>query len=87
MQSSRRDLLNDMAEHRPILKNNQNMFHPRFGLTPKTGIAFPTRGVLPVPCMSPVFHLSSPGRDQRQRISRFKAHYLSQPGEQSGLTH
>jgi len=24
IESSRRDLLNDMAEHRPILKNNQN---------------------------------------------------------------
>jgi len=24
MESSRRDLVNDMAEHRPILKNNQN---------------------------------------------------------------
>ena len=24
MESSRRDLLNDMAEHRPILKNDQN---------------------------------------------------------------
>jgi len=24
MESSRRELLNDMAEHRPVLKNNQN---------------------------------------------------------------
>ena len=40
MESSRRDLLNDMAENMPILKNNQNTCHPRF--TPKTGIAFPT---------------------------------------------
>jgi len=37
MESSRRDLLNDMAEHRPILKDNQNMYDPRFGFTPKTG--------------------------------------------------
>jgi len=37
--SSRRDLLNDMAEHMPILKNNLNTLHPRFGYTPKTGIA------------------------------------------------
>ena len=44
MESSRRDLLNDMAEHRPILKNNQNTYHPRFAFTPKTGIAFPKRG-------------------------------------------
>jgi len=27
MESSRRYLLNDMAEHRPILKNNQNMHY------------------------------------------------------------
>jgi len=41
MESSRRDLLNDMAEHKPILKNNQNTYHTRFGFTPKTGVAFP----------------------------------------------
>jgi len=40
MESSRRDFLNDMAEHRPILKNNQNTYHTRFGFTPKTGIEF-----------------------------------------------
>jgi len=38
MESSRRDLLNGMAEHGPILKNNQNTYHPRFGFTPKTGV-------------------------------------------------
>ena len=41
MESVRRDLLNDMAEHRCILKSNQNTYHPRIGFTPKTGIAFP----------------------------------------------
>jgi len=41
MESSRRDLSNDMAEHRSILKNNQTTYHPRFGFTPKTSIAFP----------------------------------------------
>ena len=46
MERSRRDLLNDMAEHRPILKNNQNTYHPRFGSTPKTSIAFPKTLVL-----------------------------------------
>ena len=35
MESFRRDLLNDMAEHRPILKNNQNTYYPRFSFTPK----------------------------------------------------
>jgi len=46
MGSSRRDLLNDMVEIMATLKNNQNMHHPRFGCTPKTGIAFPKTGVL-----------------------------------------
>jgi len=45
MESSQRDLSNDMAEHTPILKNNPNTWHPRFGFTPKTGIAFPKRGL------------------------------------------
>jgi len=40
MESSRRDLLNGMAEHMPILKNNQNTYHPRFCLAPKTGFLF-----------------------------------------------
>ena len=31
MESSRRDFLNNMVEQMPILKNNQNMSHPRFG--------------------------------------------------------
>jgi len=39
MESSHWDLLNGMAEHRPILKNNQNTYHPRFGFTPKTRMA------------------------------------------------
>jgi len=39
-ESFRRDLLNDMAERRPISKNNRNTYHPRFGFTPKTGKAF-----------------------------------------------
>jgi len=39
MESSRRNLLNDWAEHRSILKNNQNMYHPPVGFTPKTGMA------------------------------------------------
>jgi len=43
MESSRRDLSKDMAEERCILKNNQNKHHPRFGFTPKAGIAYPKR--------------------------------------------
>jgi len=39
MESSRRNLLNDVAQHRPIVENNQNTHQPRFGFTPKTGIA------------------------------------------------
>jgi len=45
MESSRRELLNDMAERKIILKNNQNTHHPRLGFTPKTGIAYPKTGV------------------------------------------
>jgi len=48
MESSRRDLLNDMAEHRSILKNNQNTFYPRFCFTPKPGTELPETGVLTV---------------------------------------
>jgi len=44
MESSRRDLLNDIDEQRPILINNQNTYHPLYGLTPKTGLAFPKMG-------------------------------------------
>jgi len=44
MESSRRDLWNDMDEHMPFLKNNQNTYHPRFGSTPKSGMAFPKKG-------------------------------------------
>jgi len=36
MESSRRDLLIDMAKRRPILKNNQNTYHPHFGFTPNS---------------------------------------------------
>jgi len=46
MESSRRDLSNDMTEHKPSLKNNQNTYYPRFGFTPKTGMVFPNTGVL-----------------------------------------
>jgi len=46
MESSRRDLLNDVAEHMSILKNDQNTHYPRFSFTPKTGIAFPLTVVL-----------------------------------------
>jgi len=50
MESSRQDLFNDMAERRPILKNNQNTYQPHLGFTPKTGIAFPKAGVLFLLC-------------------------------------
>jgi len=46
MESSRRDLLNDRAEPRSILKNNQNTYYPHYSFTPTTGIAFPETGVL-----------------------------------------
>ena len=46
MKSSRRDLLNDVAERRSILKNNQNTYHPRFGFIPKLSTELPKMGVL-----------------------------------------
>jgi len=46
MESSRRDLLNNVAEHRSIVKNNLNAYYSRFSFTPKTGKAFPKAGVL-----------------------------------------
>ena len=39
-ESSRRDLVNDMAERRSILKNNQNTYYPSFKCIPKTALAF-----------------------------------------------
>jgi len=46
MKSSRRDLSNNMAEQRPILKNNENTHYPRFNFTPQTGTAFPKTDIL-----------------------------------------
>jgi len=47
MKSSRRDLLNDMAEHIAILKNSQNTYHPfwfhtqnRYGIPKNGGFVF-----------------------------------------------
>jgi len=44
MGSFHRELLNDMAERRPILKNKLITYHLRFGFTLKTGIAFSKAG-------------------------------------------
>jgi len=38
MESSRRELLNYMAEHKSILKNDQNTYGLRFIFTPKNNI-------------------------------------------------
>ena len=46
IESSDGDLLNDMTEHKPILKNNQNTYQPRFGLTPKNRYTIPKNGAL-----------------------------------------
>ena len=45
MESCRRDLSNDVAEHRLTLKNNQNRYYPRFSFTPKIGTELPKTGV------------------------------------------
>jgi len=46
MESSRRGLLNDVAEYMSILKSNRYTYHPRFKFLPKTGMAFPITGLL-----------------------------------------
>jgi len=48
MESSPRDLLSDVAEHMPILKNNQNTYYP-FNSTPKT-LTFTKTAVLILVC-------------------------------------
>ena len=60
MKSSRRDRLNDMAEHRLISKNNQNTYYPRFGFTPKTGRAYsiPQNGFFCVPLVKSLAELT-----------------------------
>ena len=50
MESTRRDLLNDMGKHWSILKNNVNTYYLSFGSTPKTRIAIPKTGVLFLLC-------------------------------------
>jgi len=65
MESSRRDLLNDVAEHRPILKNNQNTYNSSFGITPKTGIALLETG----------FYCESPGGTQEVENANFIIHF------------
>ena len=45
LERTRRELSIDVAEHRSILKNNQNTNYPRFSFTPKTGIAFPKTSI------------------------------------------
>jgi len=44
MESSRRDLSNDMAKHGPILKDHQNMYYPRFSFT-QNRYSIPQKGV------------------------------------------
>jgi len=44
-ESSRRDLSDNVAKQKSILKNNPNTYYPRFSLTAKTGTAFPKKRV------------------------------------------
>jgi len=48
--SSRQECSIDMAEHRSILKNNQNTYCPRCSFTLKTGTELPEKGVLILLC-------------------------------------
>jgi len=43
---SRRELSIDVADHRSMLKNNQNTYYPRFSFTPTTGMELPETSVL-----------------------------------------
>jgi len=52
MEKSRCDLLNDMAEHMPILKNNQNTYRPRFDFR---YVIFPKTDVLLLLCTFNLF--------------------------------
>jgi len=73
MESFRRDLSNDMAEHKPILKNSQNTFYPRFSFTPITDIALPKTGVLFLLCLQifPDRHISINRESAWSSMGRF----------------
>ena len=72
MESSRRDLLNNVAEHKSILKINQNTYYPRFSFTPKTRIKFPKTGVLFLLIVSPLrLTLKTHKRRQIQKTALF----------------
>jgi len=45
LKRSRRELSIDVAEHGSMLKNYQNTHYPCFSFIPKTGMAFPNRGI------------------------------------------
>ena len=62
-------LSNDVAEHRPSLKNNQNTYHPRFGFTPKRGKGFPKTGFFFFLCSS---RLGDERWNTRGRIKTFR---------------
>jgi len=48
-----------VAEHKSILKNDQNTYYPRFSFIPKTGTAFPKTGVLFLPCKEHAIEIQS----------------------------
>jgi len=52
MESSHRDLFDDIAEHRAIVKNVQNTYYPRFSSIPKTRIVFPEVSVSILLCIN-----------------------------------
>jgi len=50
LKRSQRELSIDMAEHKSILKNNQNPYYLNFNFQPKKGIELPEKGVLFLLC-------------------------------------
>jgi len=72
MGRSRQVLSNDMGEHRPILKNNQNTYYLRFSFTPKKGIAFPKTAFFNVRLVLDMFRITyGPSRRPSQQKTVF----------------
>jgi len=88
MESSRRDLLSDMAEHMTILKNIQNGYLNPNSLTPKTGsisqnadfvffVNFKCPRSYPLPLFSTLHHRAEQSvRGQQKEVPNLSQHSL-----------
>ena len=75
MESSCRDLPNDMAEHGSILKNNQNTYNPVLVSRTKTGIELPEKGVSFLLCFSSCFLTFVIVEVQHREAQKMTPHY------------